>query len=434
MKKLNKLIEYLFYIFLFILPWQTRLIIHQGTLNGGPWEWGTISLYGSDLVFILLCLLFCLKIILDRHSEKKHLPRKMLSFVSLFLFFALASIFWANNHGLAFYWWLRLLEAIILFIFIQKITFSFNKACWSLVFAGLIQLGLAISQFITQHVFSSKWLGMAAQNVLQAGTSVVETAEGRMLRLYGSFSHPNIFAGFLVFLIFILFVLYFYNYQSWQKWIILFFASLMTMALYFTYSRAAWVALLVNFILLAILIFRKSPKNFRPPFLDFFGLVLIIFIMFSCFTARDFMARVSAQGRLENISLNQRIVNFDQAQEIVKENFLFGVGIGNYTQQLFNKFPNLDSWDYQPVANIYFLILAELGFIGLVLFLMTVLFGSLRLGFNIFSPLVFSLLTLGLFDHWIFSLSFGILLFWLALGLVWKRRRIHELTGQEDIF
>lgn len=434
MKKLNKLIEYLFYLFIFLLPWQTRLIVKEGSLNGGHWEWGTFSFYALDFVFVLLLVLFCFKIIFDRSEEKCRLPHKMFFFVLLFLAFSFLGIFWAGNKELAFYWWLRFLEGAILFVFIQKISFSLIKAGWTFVLSGILQSILAIDQLISQKIFSTKWLGMAYQDSFQAGTSVVETADGRLLRLYGSFSHPNIFAGFLVFLIFVLFILYFSVKKFWQRGLILFLSSLMTMILYFTYSRAAWIALVLNVILLGIIIFKKAPKNFRQPFFEFFGLILIIFIMFSGLTFRDFMVRLEAQGRLENVSLNERIVNFDRTGELVKQNFLFGVGPGNYTQKVFDKYSDLQSWDYQPVANIYLLILAELGFIGLVLLLTMTSFIFLRLGFTIYSPLLTGLLFLGLFDHWLFSLSFGILLFWLALGLLWKRCQIHELTGQEKIF
>lgn len=434
MKKLDRLIEWVLYLFIFLLPWQTRLIIKEGFLNGGHWEWGTISFYALDFIFCLLFLLFCFKIIFEREQGKYRLPHKMFFLVALLLVYSLIGIFMAENKDLAFYGWLRLLEGAALFVFIQKINFSVVKAFWSFVFSGFVQLILAACQLITQNVFSSKWLGMAVQDSSKLGTSVVETADGRMLRLYGSFSHPNIFAGFLIFLIFILFVLYFSNKKSWQRIIILFTSSLATMALYFTYSRAAWVVLILSSLFLMIHILKKAPHNFRNPFFEFFGLILVIFIMFSGLTIRDFMVRAGASGRLEDISIKERIINFGRAEEVIKENFALGSGLGNYTQKVFDKYPNLNSWEYQPVANIYFLILAELSFIGLILFLIMVGFIFLRLGFNVFAPLFLSLLMMGLFDHWIFSLSFGILLFWLALGLLWKRCFMHELTGSEKIF
>ena len=54
---LQKIIEYGFYLFLFILPWQTRWIIVPGEINEGYFEYGTYSLYGSDILLIILLFL-----------------------------------------------------------------------------------------------------------------------------------------------------------------------------------------------------------------------------------------------------------------------------------------------------------------------------------------------------------------------------------------
>jgi len=436
MRKLDKLIEWVFYLFLFLLPWQTRLIVKEGILNGGHWEWGTVSLYGLDIVFILLAILFCFKNLtyFKNDEDKCLMPTKMFSLVVGFVVFTLISIFWAKDSSLAFYWWLRILQGAILFFLIQKIDFSLLKAGLSLAFAGLIQFILTAYQFVSQEMFSSKWLGVASQGLLQPGTSIVETTEGRILRVYGSLPHPNIFAGFLIFLIFILFVLYSYAKKSWQRNFVLFSSLLITISLFLTYSRAAWIALILNIILLGISIFKKSAVKFRQPFFEFFGLVLVVIIVFSSISLRDLMVRVEGSGRLETRSLNERVLNFQRGEKIIQENPLFGVGVGNYTLALFEKYPHLSSWDYQPIANIYLLVLVEMGLIGFFLFLLMFGFTFLRFGFNIYSPILVSLLVIGFFDHWLFSLPFGIILLWLSLGLVWKRCQKHELTGEESFF
>ncbi len=55
--KLQKIIEYGLYLFLFILPWQTRWIIKEGEINGGYFEYETYSLYGSDILLIVVLFL-----------------------------------------------------------------------------------------------------------------------------------------------------------------------------------------------------------------------------------------------------------------------------------------------------------------------------------------------------------------------------------------
>ena len=58
MKKLEKIIEYGLYLLVFLLPMQTRWIIKTGELNGGYWEYGTISLYSTDILLAVLLVLF----------------------------------------------------------------------------------------------------------------------------------------------------------------------------------------------------------------------------------------------------------------------------------------------------------------------------------------------------------------------------------------
>ncbi|MFN3301622.1 MAG: O-antigen ligase family protein [Patescibacteria group bacterium] len=421
MKRFDKLIELFFYFFLFLLPWQTRLIIKKGILNGGYWEWGTISLYAIDIVFFILLILNCFT-----RPNLKNFQFSIFNFqivkllVICFLIFILLSCFWAKEKNLSFYWWLRICQGIILFFLVQRINFSFLKAGFSLILAGLIQSFLSFFQFINQSVFPSKWLGIAAQDPSQLGVSVVETVDGRFLRVYGSLSHPNILAGFLVFLIFISFILYSSVKKSWQKYFFLFSASFMSFALFLTFSRAAWLSLIVSLFIFALFLFKKSFKNFRVSFFEFFGLILIVALIFSSLFLKDLIVRVEIKGKLETHSVKERILNIQKGIEIIKENLFFGVGVGNYTFALYKKYPNLSSWNYQPLPNIYLLVLAELGIIGLTLFLLILYFSLLFSVFD-YQLLIVPLLILGFFDHWLFSLYFGILLFWLVLGLVWKK-------------
>jgi len=56
-KLIEKILEGGIYLWVFLLPWQTRLIVSPGTLNGDSWEYGTISLYGLDILLFILIIL-----------------------------------------------------------------------------------------------------------------------------------------------------------------------------------------------------------------------------------------------------------------------------------------------------------------------------------------------------------------------------------------
>src|SRR3990167_3528965 len=67
MKKFERIIEYLFYLFIFLLPWQTRLIWQDASLNGYVWEYGRFSLYGTELLLWLILFCYGFWLIKTRH-------------------------------------------------------------------------------------------------------------------------------------------------------------------------------------------------------------------------------------------------------------------------------------------------------------------------------------------------------------------------------
>ena len=104
-----------------------------------------------------------------------------------------------------------------------------------------------------------------------------------------------------------------------------------------------------------------------------------------------------------------------------------GVGIGQFIPGMITKFKNLPAVAYQPVHNIYLLIVSETGFLGLGAFLLFLFFVFWRFihvadfkklytfSFLIF---IFSFLLIGLFDHFLWTSQQGSLIFWMALALL----------------
>ena len=58
MKFLEKIYSSGIYLLVFLLPLQTRWIVRPGVLNGGYFEYGTISVYGTDVLLIIILLVF----------------------------------------------------------------------------------------------------------------------------------------------------------------------------------------------------------------------------------------------------------------------------------------------------------------------------------------------------------------------------------------
>jgi hypothetical protein len=196
---LKQSFKYLFYLFIFVLPWQTKLILRSGDTN-----FTEISLYVSQLILFLVLITFFLYKYRRRDFDE-HIPGVwyFLAGLELFIF---ASFFVASDQVLAFYRYLVFLEALGLFYLLREGTLFksyeevyLNKLVIIFVFLSsvLLQACLGIYQFLSQSTFAFKYLGLAEHNPENMGVAVVEASSGRFLRAYGGFDHPNILGGVL---------------------------------------------------------------------------------------------------------------------------------------------------------------------------------------------------------------------------------------------
>jgi O-antigen ligase len=422
MATLKKIQEYIFYLFIFLLPWQTRWIIRDAQINGGVFEYGRISLYAFDVVFILL---FLAVVILRKDppaggdDEGSRTIQKNPFFIFHFSFFIflilisyLLSLFFAPDKLLTTYWYLRIVESLLLFYLIKKINFSKTKTAVAFIFSITISSMLGIYQFITQTVFASKWLGISSQNPSDLGVSVIETTTERFLRAYGNMPHPNILAGFIVIAIILCFWLIMKQNKTTKKLLLYYFITLLLITgLFFTFSRAAW---LVFFIFLAYVILRRSSNDDEESRRAVFRYIIISLLLFSCLLfiyLPLIKTRVSNTSRLETKSNTERINGYGDAWQIIKQNPLTGVGLGNYTLALQKLKPNQPAYFYQPVHNVYLLALAELGipvFIAFITLLLYYFITRLQKPFFLFSCFFFFIFFLT--DHFFWTLPSAFLL------------------------
>ncbi len=314
-----------------------------------------------------------------------------------------------------------------------RIKLHWQAVGWSLVVAGAVQAVFGIYQFFAQQVFASKWFGLAAHQPEVLGDLVVETSSGRWLRAYGSFPHPNILAGFLVVCLLVLIGLIITRGIEKKKTLVSILLSttslvLMTFGLIVTFSRSAWLALgLTLLILLAIYTWQKDKLRIKMTSIIIIWILLVT--VGSIFLLPDLWQVRLTGGRLEAKSSSERINYYSQAKELIGDYWYQGTGIGSYTAGLYNRDTSKEAWDYQPVHNIYLLIAAEAGVFGGLVFLLIIFkffhsiinYGLGKLKENselLFVSLSFlALLVIGLFDHYLWSLSFGLLFFWLVFGL-----------------
>jgi hypothetical protein len=482
---ISNFLEYGLYLLVFLLPWQTKLILRQSQLNHGVWEYGTIALYGTDILLLFLLAIFAINSLFNRkiknqsvlnsdlvressmiidHSfgnaqdesrstqdDKKRQDDKknrvwrekkekgIVAILSCLDLFVLISVFIAPDFFLAIYHYIIFLFGLSLFWLIVKTKLSYKKLAIAFFSGLVIQSCLAVWQFLTQATFACKWLGLAAHAPGDLGTSVVETigSDGvseRWLRAYGSLDHPNVLGGFLAIGLLIL-IWKVINHQRANKKtdckFIIYHLSLIILiaGLILTFSRSSYLAMAAGIIIYFVVYLSKKDW----PVLKRLGLALLIgaFLAGLAFASYHdlFLTRAEASSRLEAKSISERQMYFNDSFGMIKGRWLIGAGIGNYTNELSLREPKRPWYYLNPVHNVFLLLFSEIGFFGMICFiaLLIYLFAQSWLKKNVLNLSILSaLVIIMMFDHYLWSLHFGVLFFWAIIGVVYKNLSLNS--------
>ncbi len=430
MKYLDKTIEYGLYLLAFTLPLGTRWII-----KAGETEYLTYSLYGTDILLVLLLALFLFYKSQIPNPNNQTNPKSQITNILIagLMVVSFASIFFAIDKPLAVFKFGWLILGAGLFWLVSRAAYERAKLIWSLLAGLALQSLLALWQFLTQSAFSNKWLGLASHRAADLGASVVETigADGvgeRWLRAYGGFDHPNILGGVMAVGVLLLvgqylkFPIINYKFQNIFKIISWIFLPLFSAALFFSFSRAGWLALAAG--LAVMLVGAVIKKNFQAQknILQAIFISGVIFLILFSQLPNLVMTRLYGGGRLEVKSKNERLESIKYSLPIIKKKWASGAGLGNYVLALKRELPGQASYFYQPVHNAYLLVLSEIGIVGFIIFICLLIFVLVRLlrrpadaGLLAMTTALIVLLS---FDHWLWSLHFGVLFFFLTIGLV----------------
>lgn len=408
-----------FYILVFLIPWQTRWIITDPQVNGGVWEYGRLSLYGWDILLVGLVLLSLPTIVIwwkNNYSKYYKVSGESLlvwSYAAL-LVVSLISILWAQEKALALYWCGRLIEGGLIFILWSANQAKSKYVLLSLILAGVIQSIWGSVQFILQSTFANKWLGVAEHPLSIGGTSVVLTEAGRWLRAYAGQVHPNVLGGLLM--ICSIATVWLLNKDKINHKLYWIFYVVLLPGLFFSFSRGAWLGLVVT-----IIWWWLIKKEARPLLIKVSLVFILIFGILTAFYPSPVLGRILGTSRLEQQSFEERYESYNSSGNILKNSWATGVGVGNYTVALQKFEPGLLSYKYQPVHNIFLLVLTELGLVGLIFFLSLLISLVLFSGF-LSDKLIFiiPIIFISLFDHYWWTMPSMVLIFWLILAKIYQ--------------
>lgn len=297
------------------------------------------------------------------------------------------------------------------------------------------QVLTGIVEFATQSTGFLKPLQLNWPGPLEPsmrGVSVVQLANGlRILRAYGTLSHPNILGGFALMSMLGPASLFLANKKPNYPALILFGLGIILMAL--TFSRSAWLGLII-FIL--VLILKSKHLGRRRVFLLVATSVLTIILTLSPLRELVFTRLSNSPVQTEQISNLGRSWLNQQAVDLIRLHPFTGAGIGAFILELGKN--ALQGASIEPAHNIFLLAGAELGIFGSLL--VAALFVSIMLSSIkaqtpesiLTSALLAGLGIISLFDHYLWSLAPGRLMLALALGL-WAGTINDNFFGAERV-
>lgn len=431
--KTLKLHEILFYIFVFLIPIQTRIIFNpaQAYID---WFFSydlAFFVYLTDLLFFTI-IVSCLIFDKTRINFKKPV---VLLFFSLFLL-GLLSLFHVKQINIGVYKIIKLGEFIGLFYYIIanfKEKHWFHNTFLMLFISGIFQSIIAIWQFHMQHGLNLFFLGEYIAPLGTSGLATFATQAGKIIRAYGTFPHPNVLAGFLV-VSFIAGLFWVSRETStkplnYGKIATFFGLILIIFAIFFSFSRIAWLT--IALIMLAFIFYNFKNRKI----LGILGLITFVSCATILLAYNNYLfSRVQA----DPLSVSLRGMYNHLAWEQIQKQPLIGTGPGNYLVNLLQDV-KLQPWQYQPPHNIFLMLTAEFGLVGIILFvaMLVVILKKLLWHFGLLPRflivMLVALLFLGNFDHYLVTIQQGSLLLFLVLGMAAAGGELKSHNDQEPM-
>lgn len=423
---MNKFENWLFYLFLFCIPISVRHIFNYEAFNFI--EWTAVYVYATDLILLVL-FGFWIAQLKTRNYKLKTSPADW--FLLAFVVIAGLSITNASDVQTAVFQWFKLIEGVALYFYVKDYAlkrFKLSHGFEALVLGGVFQAVIAIAQFMTQGSLGLKYLGESPLAPALTGIAAFFVDGIKVMRAYGTTPHSNVLAIFLFVALGAFYSIAIYQKRDWW-WHV--FHAVILWAFLLTFSRVIIGLWLITFIVRSFLIrfykpFHKefwNDKEMRRRSLKIFWTTIAVGVMFVAVYWPYVLNRSVISSADEAVQLR---ILYNQ-QSLAGGHDILGLGMGNFVPWLMTQNLHLDRNVYQPVHNIYLLIYAEIGIVGITLFLIfigLVLYNYCRrtefkkLYYFSFFLIGVVILVSGLFDHFLWTIQSGRLLFWLILALL----------------
>jgi hypothetical protein len=351
------------------------------------------TIYFIDILWGLVLLVWVF-----RENGLKGLS-KYKTYLAILLALALVNSLFSQIPFLSAYKWVRAFELFSIFVFIKSSRGVANLIKTPIAFGIIFSMFLSIAQIVNGGSLGGLfyWIGERSFVSSTLGISLMNIFGKVFIRPYAAFAHPNALAGYAL-----LSLLFLKNFKDSISKIGVA-ASLAVVII--SFSQNAWTALILTPILVYII---KRTKSGLSKFIVSAAISSFFLTLMS--TSADLPREV-----LQRVELNVA------AGKILSANPLLGVGLGAFIPTLPGAI-HQSIWWLQPVHNMFLLVAAETGLVGLLLFVY-VLYKNAN-ATNL--PVTIAIVLLGMWDHYMITiwpvLVFAVIL--LALGDVGSSDRI----------
>lgn len=418
----------------FLLPWQTRWIYGAVFIDGAHTEYGIMSLF---VIEALIALVTIGALLFRSRIDPRYHPTILIG-AGLVGMILLGTVF-VDRPAFSLAMATHLIVTFALFVLLLFDRVSLRVVCAAFALGLVAPLIIGALQILTGVSPSSTLFGLAARDAAQLGDSVFTVDGERMLRAYGSFSHPNIFGGFLAVALFAWWHMLASVRSAWPRNVYRALGIIGSVTLLggilATGSRSAMLGLFLGLIVMLVARFVPSESRrsrlVRIISIAAAAVIVIASSLVASFTAPDIAAELRGGGVHEERSLRERVVLYqDFVPFAAAMHPVVGYGVGAYVLSYADSDPGKPAYSYQPIHNAFLLFFAETGLLGTLLllwFLIALLWGhrSPSPSFPALPPLGMAsvIITIAFYDHYLWSSWAGLALTAFVFAML---LRIHE--------
>lgn len=414
--------KFLWMLFLLSLPFQLgrHFWFPFSYVNGLRVDYLPPTIYLQDIIFLIILGVFLLQ---KKQNILKSIVSTPKTLSVLLVLYVLSNIFFSLSPWLTVYSFLRLFQFILVVYLVGRENKQILNALKTVLpISAISQLAISITQVATSHSVGGLlyWLGERSFNLATPDIAKAFLFNHVWLRPYGTFSHPNSLAGFML----LVFILSWVFLSGRIKWLTLITSFLVVL---FSFSQSAWLALFLIVSYLFISRYNISPRR---------KIISIIFSI-SLISSLIYLYRGYI---IDSPSFVLRLSLLQASWSIFLSHPLFGVGLGNFIVALGqqNDFTRLIHW-YQPVHNIFVLWIVETGMVGLSILFYAIykIFNGNKNYHDIFIKqslisLFLILIVTGSLDHYWLTLIQNRLLLAVVLGLLFSRYDMNGVKTAES--